>query len=261
MDNMSIDTLPICEDLRDMLRAYVDAVRSLPSVDTVGVYLHGSLAVGGWNPLHSDVDFAALQRRPLGDAELRALAEMHERLVRAHPAAVRLDGRYVPLERAGSYRRGLVPSCREGRVVPGRPGDVNAVMWHTLRTRGIALFGPQAADLVPPVTRDDLMENMRFNLEFLSRRMPVYLLGGTESTVFGVLSLCRVLHTLCTSEIVSKEEAAEWALGEIDDRWHPLVRCATRRYADGDFVGRDLLLTRHARGFLVSIRERTRQSA
>ena len=44
--------------------------------------------------------------------------------------------------------------------------------------------------------------------------MPHYVQAGAATQVFGVLSLCRVLHTLRTGEIVSKLEAAQWALGE-----------------------------------------------
>ena len=40
---------------------------------------------------------------------------------------------------------------------------------------------------------------MRHNLGFLSRRMPHYCAFGGGAQVFGVLSLCRVLHTLRTA--------------------------------------------------------------
>jgi len=52
--------------------------------------------------------------------------------------------------------------------------------------------------------------------------MPFYVLGGTTNTVFGVLTLCRVLYTLRTGEIASKHMAARWALGHVATCWRPL---------------------------------------
>ena len=110
------------------------------------------------------------------------------------------------------------------------------MLWHTLRRRGITVWGPPAHTLVPPVSAAALAGDMRRNLGFLSRRMPHYVQAGAATQVFGVLSLCRVLHTLRTGEIVSKLEAAQWALGELDPAWHPLVQRAAWRYRKGDLA-------------------------
>lgn len=115
-------------------------------------------------------------------------------------------------------------------------------MWHTLRRRGVSVRGPLAADVVPLVTDKELAENMRRNLDFLRRQMPLYVTMGTEETVFGVLSLCRILYTLRTGEIVGKVAAAYWALNELASRWQPLIERAVKRYETNDLSGRELPL-------------------
>ncbi len=41
-----------------------------------------------------------------------------------------------------------------------------------------------------------------------------------------VLTLCRLLTTLETGRVVSKRAGAEWALGNLDAGWRPLVERA-----------------------------------
>ncbi len=98
------------------------------------------------------------------------------------------------------------------------------------------------------------------NLDFLSRRMPRYVVGGTEHQVFGVLTLCRVLYTLHTQEVASKATAAAWAMERVDPRWRPLIGRASQRYESHDFADRDWLLTRRAMAFAAYIKEIAQES-
>jgi Domain of unknown function (DUF4111) len=108
---------------------------------------------------------------------------------------------------------------------------------------------------VPPVEDEKLAENMRRNLAYLTRRMPAYVRSGTGGQVFGVLSLCRSLYTLRTGEITGKAPAAQWALGELDPRWRPLVERAVIRYEEGDLSGSDPLLKKEAEALAANVRE------
>jgi Domain of unknown function (DUF4111)/Phosphotransferase enzyme family len=166
---------------------------------------------------------AVLHRSDLTSGQRHSLAGLHQDFGRRHPAAAGLDVSFVPLRLVGTYGEDTLPFYRDGRFHQHGGGDVNMVMWHTLNERGIVVWGPPAADLVPSVDGEKLAENMRRNLAFLSRRMPAYVGSGTEDKVFGVLCLCRSLHTLRTREIADKASAARWALGEVEPRWRPLV--------------------------------------
>lgn len=238
-----------------LLQAYVAAVGDVLADNLVGVYLYGSVVWGAYNPGVSDVDFVAIHRSRLTPGRLLALRRLHRRLRKADPLAARLDGSFVPLRLVGTGGSRLLPYCRDGRMVLVGGGDVNAVLWHTVRTRGVAVCGPAPETLIPPVSEEQLADAMRYNLAFLSRRMPRYVLGGAESQVFGVLSLCRVLYTLHTGEIESKAGAAGWALRRVDSAWAPVVERALQRYSAGDLAGSDDLLARQAEGFAAYIRQ------
>ena len=235
--------------------AYVAGLQGVFADGLVGVYLYGSVAWGAYDPAVSDVDVAVVHRSDLTSGQRRSLAGLHQDFGRRHPAASGLDVSFVPLRLVGTYGEDTLPFYREGRFHQHGGGDVNMVMWHTLNERGIVVWGPPPADLVPSVDGEKLAENVWRNLAFLSRRMPAYVGSGTEDQVFGVLCLCRSLHTLRTREIADKASAARWALGEVEPRWRPLVARALTRYENGDLSGSDPLLEEEAEAFAAHLRE------
>lgn len=54
----------------------IAAIRALLTEDLVGVYLHGSLAMGSPNPEPKDIDLLVVTRRGLTPAERRRLGEL-----------------------------------------------------------------------------------------------------------------------------------------------------------------------------------------
>jgi hypothetical protein len=239
-----------------LLAAYSAALRRALGDELRGIYLSGSVALGAYLPGSSDVDVAVLHRQDLTSGQREALSCLHRDVSAAGlsaadlPEASLLDVSFVPLRLVGGDGEPSLPCFREGRFRASGGADVNAVLWHTLRRRGITVWGPPAHTLVPPVSAAALARDMDRNLDFLARRMPHYVQAGEATQVFGVLSLCRVLHTLRTGEIVSKLEAALWALGEIDPAWRPLVERAAWRYRRGERgKAGDSLLRREAVAF------------
>lgn len=228
------------------LDAYAGEIRNLFDGDELlGVYLYGSAVLGDYRPGTSDLDVVVLHRSDLGDEQRRALSASHERIGR-HAGFDRLDASFVPLRLVGTYGEDALPYLRDGHLHQSGGGDLNMVTWRSLREHGVALCGAPPAGIVPPVSDEDLIENMHRNLAFLSRRMPAYAASGVEDTVFGVLSICRVLHTLRTGNLTGKAAAARWALDNTEPRWQPLIRLALRRYEDGDFSGVDAALRAQA---------------
>ncbi len=251
MNPMSVGNaqhLPL--ELDAALHAYVDGVRHLFGDHLIGIYCHGSLAYGAFEAATSDVDLVVVYERGLTAAQQEGLAALHTRLLSAHPAVARLDVTYAPLDAIGTDGR-TGPIFRDGHLVVEGRGDLNAVTRHTLRTRGLALYGPPPLEIVPPASLEDLRATMRYNIAFLRHRMPAYVWGGTTPTVFGVLTLCRVLYTLRTGQITGKRAAGEWALGQVATPWRPFLRRALTRYNRPDGV--DLVLAAGAIPFVTYI--------
>src|SRR5262249_25571765 len=106
-----------------------------------------------------------------------------------------------------------------------------------VRERGIILAGPPPTSLIDPISMDELrsalVELMRLwwapmagsgaPAEFLRQR-------GHQS--LAVLTMCRLLYTLRTGEIVSKSAAACWCQANLDHCWLGLIQRADAWRAD-----------------------------
>jgi hypothetical protein len=85
----------------------------------------------------------------------------------------------------------------------GRAGDTDLVMHYAVsRLRGIALFGPEPAEIFSEVRRDCLLDALRGELEWaMSNASPSY----------QVLNAARAWRFLEENMICSKSEGGEWA--------------------------------------------------
>src|ERR671915_1924807 len=84
---------PEVQALLDVLLA---GIRDALGDDLVGVYLRGSLALGGFDAATSDIDLLVVVERPVDDAGMHALADLHARIARgANRYADRLEVSYV----------------------------------------------------------------------------------------------------------------------------------------------------------------------
>jgi hypothetical protein len=235
--------------LLDALVAYATRLRETLSRDLVGAYLYGSMVCGAHVPGSSDADLLVLHGSDLTRERRAALAAMHEGLGQDHAEASSLDVSFAPLRLVGIGGEESLPYLRHGAFRCSGGGDVNVALWHGLRERGVAVWGRPATEVVPPVTREVLDAEMLRNLAFLRRRMPKYAVSGTEATVFGVLSLCRVLYTLRTGSPIEKAEAARWAMQSVSHSWRPLLLGVLDRYENGEYSGANVLLRVRAVAF------------
>ena len=208
-----------------MLDALTEGAREALGDNFVGAYLVGSFAVGDADE-HSDVDFIVATRRDPGEQEQEALQELHGRLYELPtPWAQHLEGSYVPADalREPDPKRTFFYLDNGSRELVWDTHCNTAVVRWTLQEHGIVLAGHKVDVSVGP---DDLRDEARAALDeyatwarerpSMSRWLQPYL----------VLSFCRMLHTLDSATVVSKRVAGEWALRELDPRWHDLIAAA-----------------------------------
>lgn len=73
MPNLPPEVVPLIDELTAGIR---DALGD----NLVGVYLRGSLALGGFDPATSDIDLLVVTERPVSKVEGEALAALHNRI-------------------------------------------------------------------------------------------------------------------------------------------------------------------------------------
>jgi hypothetical protein len=203
-------------DINAVLRRLLADVQAALGDHLAGLYLHGSLASGDFDPERSDIDFVVVAAEALPEAVFPALAAMHARLIASGLAwATKLEGTYFPQQALRRYVPSdtLYPSLNEARFYMGTHGSDWVIQCHILREYGIVLAGPSPRDLIDPVAPDDLRHAMRSLLREWWAPMldDMARLRSPEYQAYAVLTMCRALYTLDTGAVASKPMAARWA--------------------------------------------------
>jgi len=199
----------------------------------VGLYLHGSLAGGDFNPRTSDVDFLVVTADELPAEIIPALAAMHARMTAGGSSwATELEGSYIPRHSLRRYdpSRARHPHVERGGELRVELHDSDWVIQrHVLRERGIVVAGPAIRPMIDPVQPDELRQAVR---ELLAGWWAAMLRDDTRLRMTGyqpyaVLTMCRMLYTLQYGTIVSKPAAARWAKRALGSPWAGLIERAS----------------------------------
>jgi hypothetical protein len=220
--------------IQPLLERYRAALTTLPQ-RFYGVYLYGSLALGGFDERTSDIDAVALTADPWTPGALDQLAALHAHLNVAFPLGQRLDAMYVPYADRGKMNTDLAPYpyTAEGAFHPAGHFDLNAVTWWEIAHNGIPLLGPDPAALGLPTTWADVLGAMRYNLDtYWSGQRAALILALTRTPpaempddllLFFVGTLCRILITIEEGTITTKAQAVRAWLPRVPAPFQPLL--------------------------------------
>jgi predicted nucleotidyltransferase len=208
--------------------------------DLLGVYLHGSVAMGCFNPDRSDIDLLVVTREALSLARRRSVvALMLARSGVPYPIEMTLmtadqvrPWRHpAPFEFHYSemWRKPLAEQLAHGQLVEAQSGGMPmtdpdlAAHITTLRARGRALLGEPIQAIFPEVPDEDFREAILADLGSVH----------PDSQIYSVLNACRVLAYLDGNGVLSKAEAADWALGRLPAAHQETVAKAHSAYRRG----------------------------
>ena len=228
-------------ELNILLHELLSGVRAVLGPQFVGLYVHGSLASGDFDPQRSDIDFVVVTAIELPDEMFPALEAMHARLTASGLKwATRLEGSYIQQQALRRYdpAHARHPALR---VDGSFDVDHHASDWvlqsHVLREKGIAVAGPAPQTLIDPVQPDDLRRAALGILQewWLPQLDDPARLHSSEYQAYAVLTMCRVLYTLQHGTVVPKAVAAHWAQEELGERWAALIGRALAWRQDAPF--------------------------
>jgi len=206
------------------------------------MYLYGSLAYGGFDRA-SDVDFVVVTEGVLPDETFLALQAMHNRIAALDSwCATQLEGSYIPRQALHTFDPQHVfylhidrgPEEKLHRMQIDDP-KVSRAWWggwvflrHVLWEHGIPMAGPDLRTLVEPVQPGELRQAAWTNLEGWLEPLldDLHELAHPGYQPYCVLTICRLLFTLETDRIATKQAAAHWALAKLEPRWCALIERA-----------------------------------
>jgi len=217
---------PLLAPLDRILPRFVDDLRSTFGLELVGVYLYGSAVMGGFDPKRSDLDVVVVTERSTDEVGIDVFARLVERLqTREAEWADRLDIVFVGRRTLADFRSGggflEIGHPRPLRRIPDASQYVET--WFLMRAADRPITGPPAATLVPPIsTREFLAEVVAGIDGFIAA---VHDDTPAGNVAYRAVTLCRVLRSLESGEICTKQEGAEWAAARDPD-WAPFIRAA-----------------------------------
>jgi predicted nucleotidyltransferase len=212
----------------------------------VGMYLHGSLAMGSFNPDSSDVDFLVVTKNKLTPKKRKELAKAMIRLSEHAPRkglemSVITQGELLDFKHPTPYEfhfsTGWIDQCRNDTFDYSKDnlvdGDLAAHLT-IIKARGRVLYG-QAIDAVFPDIpqqhyRDAILDDARAILRNLSSTSSAT--SEWSTPVYNVLNLCRVRAFLEAGLITSKREGGEWALLHATPFQASIIRQALAEYTN-----------------------------
>jgi len=198
----------------------------------LGLYLHGSLALGDFDPGHSDIDFLVVTSRRLPVKTLFPdLEAMHLRIMRSGLKwAKKLEGAYLSRKALLRYKpgRSKIPYLNGGKFFLTTEGIDWIINRHILRENGITVAGPPIRSLIAPVNQEEIRRAVVEGIwtEWRLKEDDRDWLKPPGHQPFVVLTNCRALYTMKTGTVATKTVSARWALKALESEWTDLIRAA-----------------------------------
>jgi predicted nucleotidyltransferase len=213
----------------------------------IGIYLHGSLALGCFNPATSDIDLLVLTNHKIPLLTKKALVQILLSISsNPHPIEISFlhQGDLTPwkyptpfeLHYSEAWRERFSEDLTTGNwkrwgKQPQTDTDLAAHLTVT-RHRGICLWGAPIGEAFPDVPPKDFLASIVADLEWTLERLD-------QISVTGVLNSCRVYAYLQERCIYSKDEGGVWALNILPVEFRPMVGMALEIYR-GERSGHNL---------------------
>lgn len=222
----------------DLLTHFTHTSRSVFGQNLLGVYLHGSLAMGCFNPRKSDIDLMLVVDKEPSDEEKLAFMQQVAAMNEEAPA----KGLELSIVTRGAVKPFVYPTpfvlhfspmhlgwFRQdpGGYITNMKGDDPDLAAHctVLLRRGIVLWGAPIPEVFGEVPKAAYLDSIRQDVAGAQEDIltdPIYM----------TLNLCRVLAYAREGLVLSKQEGGQWGLANLPHEHCPILRQALDCYAN-----------------------------
>jgi len=203
------------EELRQKGDGLASAITAMLAENAVGIYLHGSLAMGCCNPQQSDIDLLTVTRGAIAPARRR---EIIARLLAISASGFPVEISFVEAAvlAAAEYplRYELHYSEAWRQWYTEHLSDAEWEIWHSrrltdpdlaahirvIKSRGVRLSGKDISMVFPDVSDAEYTKAIQGDLADAAQ-------GIADRPVYYILNLCRFYGFLLTGAVLSKREA------------------------------------------------------
>ena len=222
---------------QDILDKITDRSKEIFAVKLVGVYLHGSMAMGCFNPDKSDIDLIIVLEESVSDRQklefMQCVVECNEKAPAKGLELSIVKRKYcspfqypMPFELHFSpVHLGWFQNAPQNYVenMKGEDRDL-AAHFTILRKYGIVLYGEPIEKVFAPVPRENFIDSIYGDIENVDQDI-------MEEPVYITLNVCRVLAFLKDGTYLSKEEGGKWGMAHLPAEYRSFIKKAAECYA------------------------------
>ena len=224
---------------QNILDEIVDESKMIFKEDLTGIYLHGSLAMGCFNPKKSDIDLMIVIKNNITDTQKLQFMNHVAELNKSAPE----KGIELSIVKEEYCRKFLYPTPFELHFsnahlqwfiddpadyihkMNGTDKDL-AAHFTIIKKYGVVLYGEEINDVFADVPRKDYIDSIWYDVEGAGEDI-------LEDPVYMILNLCRAAAFLKNDLILSKKQGGEWALQNLSARYRTLISKALQSYMLG----------------------------
>ena len=230
----------------DYVNGFVSLLRGGLADNLVGVYLHGSLAMGSYFPPKSDMDFIIVVVDKIGAYTAESLNISIARYAEARPTAGSIECSVITLDTAKNapsptpyelhysdswHRRILDRAVAYGaeQYDPDLPAHLMCV-----KKRGVCLYGMDISATFGDVGWRRFVEAVLYDFDEIVDGDNII-----ESPYYSILNICRVMQIFGENneKYLSKYEGAMWGAAHMPHEYKPLILKALEVYASNNDIG------------------------
>ena len=214
---------------KGLLAAFVEMSREVLGSNLVGVYLHGSAAMGCFHPAASDLDLILIVEEGILDSAKLAFMNEVIKLNREAPP----KGLELSLVRRVYCKPFVYPTPYELHFSPGHlewflknadeyvekmKGTDKDLAAHfaNINQYGIVLYGEEIQNVFGSVPRDYFIDSLWYDVSEAECDI-------IKNPVYVTLNLCRALAYMREGVILSKKSGGEWGLNNLPQSFYDLI--------------------------------------
>ena len=224
----------------DLLLRFVQMSKDVLGGNLVGIYLHGSAAMGCFHPQKSDLDLLVVVKKDISDAQkMRFMNEIVVLNEKAPAKGLELSvlkrefckpfAYPTPFELHFSIMHLQWFLDNPDEYIEKMKGTDKDLAAHVMITQhyGKVLYGDAIADVFGEVGKKEYIDSIWFDVE-----------GAREdilsNPMYVTLNLCRVLAYLQEDLILSKKSGGEWTVRVLPQEFWSFVQLALNSYCSED---------------------------
>lgn len=223
-------------EYQQLIDSFVAMSKDILNCALTGIYLHGSLAMGCFNPVKSDIDLIVVLESGISEKQKLDFMKQVIELNSCAPA----KGLEISLVKREFCKPFLYPTPFELHFSPAhlqgytedpdgyikRMNGVDrdlAAHFTIINRYGVVLYGQKIRDVFGEVPREEYLDSIWYDVENAVEDI-------AKDPVYVTLNLCRVLAFLRDKLCLSKAQGGRWGLEQMPQKYRSVILGALECY-------------------------------